>query len=284
MRAEPTEQEKDFASLLLGRTPERLTPRENEYRDENGVLRCKKCGQSVEKMLTRFGRYVHTSCQCEKIRQQEIEKRHQEEELDRRRRQCFGAGGEKHYSETWENDTIPNPSKLARLSFDVMRKMSQHPDDPRFIPFRMVILYGGTGTGKSYMAAAACNEAIKNGKSARFTTIADLSAEYRNTRGDQVQFWEPLLNNWLLVIDDLFAEEPSKSNVDFILQVVEKRQGQRLIVTTNLSPDKLKTIPQFQRILSRFKDAHLQVDGDDIRTKDGTAKYKDLREAIDEYD
>ena len=279
MREGVTDQERSIAALLTG---DRLPMRETDYRDENGVLRCRKCGHSVEKELW-SGHFVRTSCQCEKIRQQEQEKRKQAEELERRRRVCFGAGGEKHYSETWENDSMPNESRKARATFDIMRKMSQHPEDHRFDSLKMVIIYGSTGTGKSYIGAASCNEALRNGRSARFTTVADLVAEYRNTRGDLIQFWEPLLNNWLIVLDDVFTEDASKSNVDFLFQLVEKRVGQRLIVTTNLSPERLKNIPQYQRILSRFKDAHLEVNGDDIRTKDGTSKFADVKEAIKEY-
>lgn len=284
MREEVTDQERSIAALLTG---ERIPMRTTDYRDESGVLRCRKCGQSVEKSiynpLTGKTHNVRTSCKCEKIRQQEQEKRAKEEEIDSKRRLCFGAGGEKHYSETWENDSMPNESRKARATFDIMRKMSQHPDDPRFDAFKMVMLYGSTGTGKSYIGAASCNEAIKNGKSARFTTVSDLLAEYRNTRGDLVQFWESLLNNWLIVLDDVFTEDASKSNADFLFQLVEKRVGQRLIVTTNLSPERLKNIPQYQRILSRFKDAFLEVNGEDIRTKDGTSKFADVKEALKEY-
>lgn len=103
-----------------------------------------------------------------------------------------------------------------------------------------LVLMGPSGTGKTYLAAGLCFDALKNGYKAYFKTmeqITDILKMKDITRSAQAEY-KRLLKAHLLVIDDIMMFALNKQQAvglfNFINHLHEKAS---FIVTTNKSPE-----------------------------------------------
>ena len=102
-----------------------------------------------------------------------------------------------------------------------------------------IILMGPSGTGKTFISAGLCSEAVKKGYKAYFRTMDSLMATLKMkeiTRTARAEY-KRLLQAHLIVIDDimLFPVEKKEavSLFNFINQIYEKTS---FIITTNTKP------------------------------------------------
>lgn len=102
-----------------------------------------------------------------------------------------------------------------------------------------IILMGPSGTGKTFLSAGLCSEAVKKGYKAYFRTIDTLitTLKMKEITSTAKAEYKRLLNAHLIVIDDimLFPVEKKEAILlfNFINQVYEKTS---FIVTTNKKP------------------------------------------------
>jgi DNA replication protein DnaC len=102
-----------------------------------------------------------------------------------------------------------------------------------------IILMGPSGTGKTFLSAGLCNEAIKKGYKAYFRNMDTLlsTLKMKEITATAKAEYKRLLNAHLIVIDDimLFPVEKKEAVLlfNFINQVYEKTS---FIVTTNKKP------------------------------------------------
>ncbi|MFO7827964.1 MAG: IS21-like element helper ATPase IstB [Bacteroidales bacterium] len=102
-----------------------------------------------------------------------------------------------------------------------------------------IVFMGPSGTGKSYLAAGLCNDAVKNGYKAYFRTMEELVNILKMkdiTRSALVEY-KRLLKANLIVIDDIMMF-PVEKNIavnlfNFINAMFEKTS---FIITTNKAP------------------------------------------------
>ena len=103
-----------------------------------------------------------------------------------------------------------------------------------------LVLMGPSGTGKTFIAAGLCNDALKNGYKAYFRTMEQITEMLKLkdiTRSAQTQY-KRLLKAHLLVIDDIMMFALDKTQAvalfNFINHLHEKAS---FIITTNKSPE-----------------------------------------------
>ena len=140
------------------------------------------------------------------------------------------------------------------------------PDNPPFL-----ILSGGIGLGKTYMAKCIMHRIIERGFTAAYFTAYKLFSLFHKDRlGEDVDL-SPIFEVPLLIIDDLGSEPMTKNvTIEYFFNLINERWNAKLhtIIVTNL-PLKIIKDHYGERIHSRLmdKDASLKIllKGNDIR-------------------
>lgn len=103
-----------------------------------------------------------------------------------------------------------------------------------------IVLMGPSGTGKTYIAAGLCHEAVKNGYSAYFRSMDDLLniLKMKNITRTAAADYKRLCNAHLIVIDDMMMFPIEKklavSLFNFINLLFEKTS---FVITTDKAPE-----------------------------------------------
>jgi DNA replication protein DnaC len=101
-----------------------------------------------------------------------------------------------------------------------------------------IIMFGGTGTGKTHLAIAIARQNIRNGRKARFFNVLDLvnqlEQEKLGNRGGKLA--EQMARHDLVVLDELGYLPFSKSGGQLLFHLISKLyERTSLIITTNLT-------------------------------------------------
>lgn len=218
----------------------------------DGLLHCGKCGTPKQCAVELFGRRQTVGCLCrcgaEALRREEQRFRDEEERQRIARLRTSGI----------------QDSDLRACSFEhgdktpVLMKAKHYADkwDDMFKENIGLLLWGNTGNGKTYAAAAIANALIDRGIPALVTSFPKiLSAVTGLFAGERAEYIDSLANYKLLVIDDLGAERQSEFALEIVYSVIDARykSGLPLIITTNLSVQELRgcTDMQYRRIYDR---------------------------------
>lgn len=105
---------------------------------------------------------------------------------------------------------------------------------------RNVTIFGGTGTGKSYIASALLRESCLHGMGGRFYTASDLTALLQELKGTPAYKTrrQSLLRLCVLVLDDFCLTEYSADELEALYDILNDRYGKKtVIVTSQKSPD-----------------------------------------------
>lgn len=127
-------------------------------------------------------------------------------------------------------------------------------------PYGWLLLVGGTGTGKTHLAAAIANYALqKHGMEVYFAVTPELLQHLRTAYAPSSEIgydelFEQVRSAQLLVIDDLGAEKSTPWVIEKLYQIFNYRYNYRLptVVTTNCDMDGLDP-----RVRSRLCDPDL---------------------------
>ena len=101
-------------------------------------------------------------------------------------------------------------------------------------------IFGGAGTGKTYIASALLRQCCMHGMAGRFFTTQDLIAYLHQSQGSpQYKVKRQMLQRLaVLVIDDFGLTEYSQSDLGVLYDVLNDRYGKKTtIVTSQKSPD-----------------------------------------------
>lgn len=152
------------------------------------------------------------------------------------------------------------------------RKCEAYADALPNPPQRMLLLYGGSGLGKTYLLRSIHARAREKGVPALCVTANQFIRTARQAIFQRSQEdLDALYETELLLLDDL-GTEPLIENVtvEELFNLINERQNARkcTVLSTNLTLNEIKT-RYTERILSRLRDAHacqtLQFLGRDIR-------------------
>lgn len=219
---------------------------------EGDVLEwCEVCGQPKKINVTYYG-VVDCACDCVKASRakKEMEQAKAEKALQLERMQRSGFPDKELSKCTFEADDGDNPT-LTMLGKKYVERF-----DEMFRDGKGLLLYGGVGGGKSFMAACIANELINQGKSCLMTNFARIANELSATFDGKQAYINRLNQFSLLIIDDLAAERDTEYMGEIVQEVIDARYrcGKPLIVTTNLTKAELnqpKSVRR-ERIISRL--------------------------------
>ena len=259
--------------------------REDEYLDgATGLICCRKCGTPRQKRLTLDGKVYlpRTLCQCQQAqREAKEEARRQREQAERiLRLRRTGLPEPMLWNCTFDNDKGINPE---------IQKIKRYVDHWEEMYSRAIglLLTGGVGTGKTYLAACAANALIDRGVPVMMTNLArvlnTLTGLYS---GDRNQYIDSLNRYPLLILDDLGMERSSEFALEQVYNVIDSRyRSQRpMIVTTNLSleemhnPSDLAHGRIYSRVLERC--VPLRINRENIRRQNAAENLEEARRLL----
>lgn len=143
-----------------------------------------------------------------------------------------------------------------------------------------LLLYGGTGLGKTFLCNCIAKELLEQGKMVLYLTAGQLFRKLEEQRfhrddEEEAKDWEDeLMEAELLIIDDLGTEFPTVFTTSELFRIINDRKlGNRLtLISTNLNPNELMNLYS-DRITSRLLGEYQAIKffGEDIRI---VKKYK----------
>lgn len=265
---------------MIDRLSANVPQSENEYIDEDGLLRCAKCHRRTQTQVEFMGivKKVRCICDCKKRELEEYAERERQQEMAREKRKCFAESNMAKW--TFENDDRRN----AKLS-DAMIKYAEN-----FAEFKKesqgLLLYGTVGTGKTYFAAAIANRLVEKGTRVLMTNFSRLTNQIQETFDEKQKFIDSLNMYSLLIIDDLGAERKSEFMQEMVFNIIDARyrSGLPFIITTNLTAAELKK-PQevgYSRIYDRILERcfPVEVSGNSRRRENLKESFFEVKEKL----
>ena len=151
------------------------------------------------------------------------------------------------------------PEQYRRSDWERCRVGSEiarwrHQAGPLIDAGRGLILFGSVGTGKSSTAALLAAEAIKAGKTVRWSYVPDLCDRmYDQWRRQEIR--REQTGPDLLIWDDLGVRPLTNFEIGMLDQIVEGRYQRKkaIVVTTNLTSEQLGQ-QEFVRMRDRWKE------------------------------
>jgi len=211
--------------------------------------------------------------QREKIEAEQLERYHTGT-VDRLRRICFPDA----VMNEWTLDHCILDQKMLNLA----QKYIDHWHEIRQGNYGL-LLWGPSGTGKTYLSACIANALIEKEVSVRMISLSDIMYRNYNEINDYI---EEVCRAELLIIDDFGIERNTSYSLETTYRVINKRYltHKPLIVSTNLSPDAMKynDNPERQRIYDRIFEMTVPIPftGTSIRRDIGRNKKDELKSIL----
>lgn len=244
-------------------------PEESDY-TQNDLLYCGKCDTPRQMWLDVLDdrMLVQIPCECraaeldrkeaadrQRKHQEKLEKRRASGVADRKWHECTFAKDDRQDAETSD--------KCMRYAenFDEMLRSDTG-----------LLLYGGVGTGKTFLAACIANALVDAGKYVLMVNLPSLIAAMNADYGAQREYYnDKITRAHLLILDDFGVERDTEFSIEQVYEIINARYktGKPLIVTTNLSMQQLRDEPLIgrRRIYDRLieKCVPLMVKGESRR-------------------
>ena len=213
-----------------------------DYYGKDGLLHCGKCHTPKEaffaKDLVLMGKNRHpVDCRCRKMerKQQEVAIRQQKHSELVRRLKAEGFSDTAMLDWNFENDDGRAP-QMHHAHRYVERWHAMRSENLG------LLLWGGVGTGKSFLAGCIANALMEQEVPVRMTNFARILNELTSSFFGRNEVVDKLSRYPLLVIDDFGMERGTEYALEQIYNIVDSRYRSRkpLIVTTNLTLDEIR--------------------------------------------
>lgn len=216
----------------------RASPAANpgDYVSPAGLLICGRCGEPRQCRLRLLGRERTVGCACKCGREAYAAERKAIEEAEAKKRiealREAGIPDPGLRSKTFSTSTQSLQLAQAQKYVDAWPQMAEHNIG--------MLLWGGTGSGKTHAGACIANALIDRGVRAGISSTAELLAVAYSDRPATIR---RLINLDLLVLDDLGAERDSAYAMETVYAVVDGRlkAGRPMVITTNLSLEDVRS-------------------------------------------
>lgn len=242
-----------------------------DFYDEEGVLRCGKCGTPKEVIIPveEGEKKVRCLCRCGEERRREERTRmiaQQNEEL----RRLWLAGYENMtFEKSTGNPTMRFAEKYVEKWREILKTRASF------------TLSGGVGCGKTYASAAIANAIADKGYRvwmARSTDMLDKMFSEADVVLSRLKYFE------LVVIDDFGAERDTEYAAQKIYDIIDTRARAELptILTTNLDMEAAPPSLAYERIYSRIRGfaPQFRCKGEDMRRARGEERRTLLKELM----
>lgn len=242
---------------------------------------CEKCGKPTKIEVMFFGEPKAVDCICE-CRKKELEAKKKkmaenERQAEMMRLRKVGFPDNELAKCNFDMDDGANPA-LSEIAKRYVKNFDRIYDEGKGL-----LMYGGVGGGKSFMAACIANALIDKGKSCMMTNFARIANELSENFNKRQSYLDNLNRFSLLIIDDLAAERDTEYMGEIVQEVIDSRyrSGKPLIVTTNLTGEELNHSDGIRRkrVVSRLLEMcfFFQVDIGKDRRRQVFKQNKKLR-------
>lgn len=245
---------------------------------QDGLLYCGHCRTPKQCRIDVAGHLMIVGCQCAcATRRFEAERKAQKEAEQRARIESLRDCG-------ILDKSLTDCKFSAAKCTPELQKCKRYADAWAYMSAgnNGLLLWGGTGNGKTYAAACVANELIDRGIPAMITSLPRIL----NAGLDKQTIIEQMHKYPLVVLDDLSAERNSDYAREIVYLVIDERYKAKkpLIVTTNLALAdicKPETVDQ-QRIYDRILEMCVPVAfcGESLRRAAANEKKRKLMEIL----
>ena len=241
----------------------------DEYLGADGLIHCLHCDGARQMQVELFGKQdtVFCLCQC-----QTEERDREDDEFHRRARmteirqlKADGLQDAALRQYTFANDLGYQPESAKLRAY-----VEQFPEMLK--SGAGLLLWGGVGTGKTFLAACVANALLDRSIPVLMTGTGKLlNALMGIYPSERNAFLESLNAYSLLILDDLGMEHSSEFAMSQMFNIVDGRYrtGKPLIVTTNLTLQELKHPPDLAhaRIYDRLLEmcTPIRINGQNVR-------------------
>ena len=273
---------KEYAKILEARANDAIKTEEGDY-VQDGLLHCGKCNTPKQKKVKLIDIVIFPKilCQCEAERRDREEEEERKKEFAERIKKYRKMGFPQSQMEYWtfDNDDLGN-EKLTEMA----KRYVNH-FDAFYRDGKGLLLYGGVGTGKTYIACMIANALIDKGYPVLVTNFARVLSTLQGTFEKQ-EYLDSLNQFKLLIIDDLGIERDTGYAKEQVFNIIDSRYraGLPMIITTNLTMQKLATESEiadkrvYDRILERCYP--VEVAGDSRRMKKLINSREDMKNIL----
>lgn len=260
-----------FANVIentITKANEGIVAREGDY-EIDGILHCCKCHTPKQKRIELFGTVRKPMCLC-KCEAEIANEKARREQIEILRSRCIPDASMRGY--TFENDDRQNAKII-----DIAKEYVDNFDD-NFKNGIGLVLFGGTGCGKTYASVCIANALIDKGKRCKLTSFPQIAREWEGMYGHKEEYLTTLNANDLLIIDDLGVERDAPIIYEMMYAVIDSRARAKkpLIITTNLTSNELKNDVD-KRIGSRLYEMcdFVECVGEDRRKKSLIKRHRE---------
>lgn len=242
-----------FMRNLVERSEIAIQQNEGDYINEEGLLICGKCHTPKQCKIEVNGEIYLPRCLCkcgveQRDREYEEEKRIAFEERIQRYRK-MGFPESKMETWTFENDDLGN-AKLTEIAKRYVANFNKFYNEGKGL-----LLWGGVGTGKTYIACMIANALIDKGYPVLVTNFTRILNTLQNI-SDKQEYLDSLNKFKLIVIDDLGVERDTNYAKEQVYNIIDSRYRAELpmIITSNLTMQKLvtETDLSYKRVYDRI--------------------------------
>lgn len=272
-----------IVNSLIKQSLTAIPKNEGDYLGKDGLLYCGKCHtkKQTEVIFKGIKHRPMSLCQCEseKRDREEEEKKRKKFEQKIKKLRCVGFPESNMQEWTFANDDMSNNR--------VTNAMHKYVDN--FEKMKMqgkgLLLYGSVGTGKTYSACEVANALIDKGYPVLVTNFARIINSLQATFNRQ-EYIDSFNRFSLIVIDDLSAERDTSFAKEQVYNIIDGRYrvGLPMIITTNLSIDKIKKSDDidnrriYDRILERC--FPIEITGQSRRRKAVREDYNNTKDML----
>ena len=276
---------KNTFNNLIEKSQQNIKANEEDYVGENGLLYCGNCHTQKQIEVNVFGTIRRPMCVC-KCEAERMEQRKAEEariELERKVKRLRQMGFPESEMAEWSfaNDDMADP-KIT----NAMKNYVKNFKDLR-AQGKGLLLYGNCGSGKTFAACEVANALIDKGYPVLATNFARLTNTIQGMYEGKQRYIDSLNQFDLLIIDDLGAERSSEFMQEMIYNIIDNRYraGLPMIITTNLSIDKIKNPPsiEYTRIYDRILERcfPIEISGASRRRKAVRDSYDTMKNLLE---
>jgi DNA replication protein DnaC len=224
---------------MIAQASKQNTPVNDGDYTKDGRLYCGSCNTPKQASIVIFGEHPMCLCRCETEKRDAEDKAIREQrELDRiNRNRTRGVQDKQMHDWTFANDDGKSPA-LTDKAFRYCTKWEQ-----MYMEKIGLLLWGNVGTGKTFFAGCIANALIDSGVPVLMTSFGKIINALSGFSTEDKNGYIDNFNKYgLLIIDDLGAERRTDFSQEIVYSVVDGRykNGQPLIVTTNLTLDEIK--------------------------------------------
>ena len=272
-----------IVSNLIMQSLTAIPKNEGDYLGKDGLLYCGKCHtkKQTEVIFRGIKRHPMCLCKCETEKRDREEEEKKRIEFERKVKNLRRAGFPESNMQEWtfENDDmtnsrVTNAMKKYVENFDEMKKQGKG-----------LLLYGSVGTGKTFAACEVANALIDKGYPVLVTNFARIINSLQATFNRQ-EYIDSFNRFSLIVIDDLGIERNTEFAKEQVYNIIDSRYrvGLPMIITTNLSIDKIKKPDDIEngRIYDRILERcfPVEVTGQSRRRKAIRENYNDIKNML----